>query len=301
MLETYMDQLSRENLAAARGSYRDGRLALFVGAGVSKSCKVPLLQELAEKVVEAAWRMDRGTSRAAVLAHRRSILSHDARTALRLASERLKDQFLRNVYNALYGSMTTLPLSDTVKAITELDNVHEICCTNYDNALELAFNEADLNCSPVTSMEKFDHPDNGTIIYHPHGYLPFGKQPTGKEPMDIILSEDSYYREALQPYSWPNMVQLLLFLTRSVLFVGCSLTDPDTLRLLYVASSLGIKRKHFALMINPTFKLSQTLEKDVVEAALWAETDLLQKRGVYPIWYNDHKLELPKHLRSLRG
>ncbi len=310
----WIEDISQENKDFARAAYRKGELSLFVGAGVSKSCGLPLLQELAEKVVEVAYPENNAFSIESVRAQRAAILRHDARTAIRLARERLGRDFPRTLYAALYGTRVDLQPSVSVMAITELEKVTKICCTNYDNVMELGYLQAASNraggerlFTTVTPKEKFNHPQNGAIICHPHGFLPFIREGFQENPaqtgaMDIIVTDDDYYREFLQPYSWTNLIQIQLFLTTSVLFVGCSLTDPDTLRLLFLAKMLGCPRKHFSIRIDSISEKGHPNQRtDEVEAVIRADTQLLRNRGVHPIWYKnkDHN-EVPDILRYLK-
>src|SRR5262245_62480714 len=83
-------------------------------------------------------------------------------------------------------------------------------------------------------------------IYHVHGYLPV-RDPLGDlgrwkgkiySPRlgsladEIVLTEDQYHREAADPYSWSNLVQLGAMSSSVGLTIGLRLSDPNLRRLL---------------------------------------------------------------------
>jgi hypothetical protein len=81
-----------------------------------------------------------------------------------------------------------------------------------------------------------------SLVVKAHGCL--------SQPENIILSRSSYYR-AKRDYSGFYSVLDALFLTQTILFVGCSLTDPDIQLVLENANiSASSSHPHYALVEN---------------------------------------------------
>jgi hypothetical protein len=74
-----------------------------------------------------------------------------------------------------------------------------------------------------------------------------------------------------------------------VLFIGCSLTDPNIRRLLDVWREFKMQHNHFAMLRDPTYRKERTGSDNLVDGPrLMVETEILVDRGVTPIWYATH-------------
>jgi hypothetical protein len=135
------------------------------------------------------------------------------------------------------------------------------------------------------------------LIFHPHGFLPRGtySRDFSKEP--IILSEDDYHELYAAPYSWPNVIQLNMLISFNVLFVGCSLKDPNLRRLLDISKKVRAPA-HFAIMRNPDSESNQSngptsqrkqprWRKELMSFQKHIEEENLRERGITPIWYEE--------------
>ncbi len=146
--------------------YKEGRLSLFVGAGISKSCNLPDWEKLCHIIIENAWDDSWGSVKDFVK-------TKSPLDSMRIVRDRLGSNFEDIVYKCLYQNKITY--SETIKAISELVNIKHICSYNYDDLLEhsLAFNNRKFRVS--TKNNTFDpdkYADIDTVIYHPHGFIP---------------------------------------------------------------------------------------------------------------------------------
>jgi SIR2-like domain len=98
---------------------------------------------------------------------------------------------------------------------------------------------------------------NTLPIYHVHGYLPVRDPFSDYSPRlrslsdEIVLTEDHYHREAADPYSWANLVQLGA-MSRSIgLTIGLSLSDPNLRRLLDAARRAPARPEIYGIMQKP--------------------------------------------------
>lgn len=84
-------------------------------------------------------------------------------------------------------------------------------------------------------------------IYHVHGYIPAPYQFQNIEDSSIILSMDEYCSEITDNSSWRINVQEKAIQTTHCLFVGLSLTDLTTKRLMHLAEHHGHNHNFYVL------------------------------------------------------
>jgi hypothetical protein len=68
-------------------------------------------------------------------------------------------------------------------------------------------------------------------VYHVHGFIPSPDSLINLKPENVVLSQDEYFNAMLQPHSWQTTVQAYYFMNFPCLFIGCSMTDWNVLRL----------------------------------------------------------------------
>ncbi|MEW6349882.1 MAG: SIR2 family protein [Thermodesulfobacteriota bacterium] len=296
------------SLRRAKSRHEEGRLSLFVGAGFSKSCRLPRWDELVDKVVERAWPTGEFESVVKAKAHRKGVVQQGLEAAVDLAEMRggpgePRDTFVKIVKQCLYGDTETLELSPTARATAKLKNVREICCLNFDNVLEEAYqrDRADVAAIPVVRDKQVPEKADVVVIYHAHGYLPHGTQGNQTSREELVLGEKDYFKHFMEPYSWPNLIQLKLFMTTSVLFIGFSFKDRNTMRLLFRAKQMNLPYTHFALLRDPTSPAFSERERDKEASAIFDNFMYrLKELNVAPITYEDHKY-LPDLLNFING
>lgn len=280
---------NNDRLKLLKAEYDAGRLALFVGAGVSKSCGLPLWRELADRIL-ARWIVDDPDliKQTGVEAKRACLLAKDPLESMRVVRNSLGDHFIDIVKKCLYQK-TPSP-SKLISAIAKMEKVMSICTFNYDDVLERAIRRANRHCLARVAGSPLLRHCSQCVVYHPHGYLPQSVADLKLQTSDIVLSDDDYHTLYDALYSWANIVQLDLLLNYTVLLIGCSLTDPNIKRLLDVSRKMR-ETTHFALMRDPTVGKHDRMgawRGMVVLPTLEVEDSLYQSRGVQPIWYAEH-------------
>ncbi len=235
-----------------RSRHADGRLSLFVGAGVSMSQGLPGWTELVRSVVEETW-IDDFKDKESAKKYWGDVMKQGELRAMSLAKPFYsKKGFKKKVHECLYRNWEGpgCPGEAEALAIAQLRNVKEVCCLNYDDILEDAYRQEGKNYVSLTREAAFPKDNDVVVIYHPHGFLPRSGGDQGSEDEGIIMAEEAYYLESADLYSWTNLVQLKMFLSSSVLFVGFSFSDPNTRRLLFLANNVKLLQQHYAIVIE---------------------------------------------------
>ena len=104
------------------------------------------------------------------------------------------------------------------------------------------------------------HSSHRRPVYHVHGYLPR----TGQIPadMELVLSEDAYHSQFINPFGWSNLIQLSKLTQNTCQFLEISLTDPNMRRLLDVAWRNNPDKVMSRYIVK---RSSRTAERDVLD------------------------------------
>ncbi len=130
--------------------------------------------------------------------------------------------------------------------------VGAILTTNYDNLIEGAFNSkyGKRLLHPVAregAREQFK--DRRIIpVYHMHGYLSYvdaREKKDGVKGSDLVLSEKDYYETFNNPLAFLNMMAGSYFRRFTSIFIGCSMTDKNIRRILYLLQRERIVSSEF--------------------------------------------------------
>jgi hypothetical protein len=191
--------------------------------------------------------------------------------------------FNTKVANCLYKN--GIDISESALSVAK-SGIKSIVCFNFDDILEETFQTEGIHHNSVLSGEKFNLINDGTTIFHPHGYLGRFDSELEQGKSRIILSNSDYEHLYGDHYCLTNLIQLSMLMTRTVLFVGMSMTDTNTKRLLKKAREVGVWHWHYALMKVESDEQAQN------------ETKRLRGIGVDPVWYRDHS-DIPRIIRKI--
>jgi hypothetical protein len=165
----------------------DGRLALFVGAGVSMGCGLPGWSDLVSRVLATTWKDQ--PELAELLLKDKNIL------AARYARQKAGTKFNRIVHDALYRE--DVELSRCVWAIAR-SGIRQICTFNFDDLLAEALLTDGTECVIATPDEPFRSTHEGITVYHPHGILPRLYRDGELDSAKIVFSEDDYHNPSIR-------------------------------------------------------------------------------------------------------
>jgi len=248
---------------------RRDQLSIFVGAGISASCGLPDWDALKNKLkleVES-----------------QGVVVPPNDDAANIARRVFGSKFNAVVADCLYRE--GLSISKSALAIAN-SGVRSIVCFNFDDVLEEIYQSECIKHSVVLSGERFNLNNDHVTIFHPHGYLGRFDSEDEYAVGNVVLSKSDYENLYEDHYCLTNLIQLSMLLTKTVLFVGMSMTDPNTLRLLRKSREVGVRGWHYALMVSGSRE-----EKE-------AQTKRLRRMGVDPVWYRAHS-EIPKLIDSI--
>jgi hypothetical protein len=280
------DSIRQEATAITRlrAAFRKNDITLYVGAGASAASGVPMWDSLLLNVYLNSLNKVRVRGAVELFGYvlqatgerwfAKSGAPLDVAARALRASFRSPTEFVRWVRFGLYQSFNfdsrghpTLDRQSLVRGNKTLGGIAKLCrrtrpgkrglraVVNYnlDGLLERA-----LGSYPFQSFWKPAKAESATLpIYHVHGYLPLRDPFSDYSPRlgslsdEIVLTEDQYHREAADPYSWANLVQLGA-MSRSIgLTIGLSLSDPNLRRLLDAARRAPIRPEIYSILQKP--------------------------------------------------
>lgn len=263
-----------------------GRLALFMGAGISMGCGLPSWRKLVRRVLNETWKRD--PQLVEVLLAERSILG------ARYAKQKAAKTFNRIVHKCLYEGDITI--SPCVQAIAR-SGIRHICNFNFDDLVEDALLANGIDPVVATPGENFESKHDRITVFHPHGMLPRFDRGSELDNARIVFSEDDYHNLYSDPYSWANVAQLTLMTGFSVLFIGLSMQDPNLRRLIDVARTRGFRNQHFAVFRDPTKGVGRSEQAQQTRLRHMIELDM-RSLGV-TAWFVDRHETVAEILESI--
>lgn len=309
--QSYVKQLINE--------YRNDRVVLFLGAGVSYDAKIPDWNTLISKLFVTL--IDKQLSKnGIILDHNDKEMIIKATIQHSSGSPLLQARFLRSGLEEDFETLVTdILYSDATETSVLLDAIGQLCVPrrgkngihavinyNFDDLIEKNLEKLNVKYRSIYG-EGMTATNDELGIYHVHGFLPQNKDGyTNLAKSLLVFSEEGYHKLSLEPYSWANLAQLNYLANNTCLFIGLSMTDPNLRRLLEVAALKlhdgDNSYKHYAIMKR--FKITDT--KDTVGVQKFESiNDSLQESfykelGINVIWVDDYS-ELPKLLVSVKG
>jgi hypothetical protein len=283
---------------------RRGRLTLVCGAGVSVQAGIPAWNDLLLKLLERM--MEKIADNLSLDLGKRAAEEFQKRNG---SSSLILGKYLKNILGndfanemreVLYSSQPAT--SDLIRSILILSRpkrdgrpLDSIITFNFDSLIEENLSHSDIPNKAIFS-DSVGHGPNVLPVYHVHGYLPR----TGNIPEEsqLVFSEDAYHTQFIDPFSWSNLIQLNKLTQNTCLFVGVSLTDPNTRRLLDVAWRKNPDKtlSHYLVKRLPT-----TSKGDVLDSVskLLEEQDA-NALGLNIIWIKEFD-EIANLLRNIAG
>lgn len=251
-----MESSRNEKIQPLGEGFKQNRLVLVLGAGVSMEQGLPSWNILLQKLLIDTFNVEEEGSlllaNLFVKLFDPSLLISARYLRQNLPESKNKLGFEKAVREAIYDRLDVQNISDTMREIRQFcsapgrcSNIDSVITYNYDDLLEQTLRGSDIEIrfkaihGVGMQASPFELP-----IYHVRGFLPHeGRLEEGHR---ITLSEDIYHEQYNDIYSWNNIVQINKFRDNTCLFIGTSFTDPNLRRLLDIARlQKGTKSKHY--------------------------------------------------------
>ncbi|MDY7033682.1 MAG: SIR2 family protein [Thermodesulfobacteriota bacterium] len=257
-------------------AYKEERLVLVLGAGVSADHGLPSWNTLLQKLLLSTFMSETSQSKekSQVLAKIFTeffspsplVAARYLRTFYESDNESNKMPFDEAVRNAIYDEINLKKSSKTINEIVNLcvapgksPNLDSIITYNYDDLIEYHLSKLKIDV-PYKSV--FDVGMNPTTkelpIYHVHGFLP--QDVKLEKNNKVTLSEDVYHQQYSDIYSWNNIVQINKFRDCKCLFIGISFTDPNLRRLLDISKQQKGSNAESHYIIRKKYNLNKIEE-----------------------------------------
>lgn len=221
----------------------DDRCVAFIGAGLSAGAGLPLWDKLLIQMIE--WSVSHHIPLPDIAELHRLIEEKDFLTVADVVTEEMGDGRFREFMTTTFRRPDLLP-TELHKLLPQIPFA-SILTSNYDKLIESAYTTA-LNGASVPVFTPLDNPElAGTLqksefhILKTHGTI--------DRINSIVLSRRQYHQLMHANQAYKIYMQQIL-LSKSILFLGFSLTDPD---LLLILDELRVCFRddtppHFALM-----------------------------------------------------
>jgi len=286
--------LDREIITDLHKAYKNNKLVLVLGSGISTVFGVPKWEDLLTKLLIYVIKNDPDVSEELANIYRKSfsldplIMARFIQNAATVKNNG-ETKFKQLVKKVLYENEILNSESKTIPAIGKMINNNSICgldsviSYNYDDYLERHLDSIDCQYKPIYSADQ-SALTNSLSIYHVHGFLP--KSGPASED-ELILGEASYHNQYYDVYKWSNVIQLSKFLNSTCLFIGFSLKDPNVRRLLDVAfkQSLQSSNKHY--IFRKRHERKSESEKAIMDFDERIDTSDAMSLGIKTIWINE--------------
>ena len=294
--------------------------ALFLGAGVSMSAKMPAWNDLLKGLMGEVKQLKAPTLEAfkELNTHvlnecgdSHLIMARYLQTAIKLHNN--KELFSELIQKYLYNDKNSSNLLTQLALIVKQKKVNEVVTYNFDDLLEQNLVKMQLKESVDFSSISKDAEIKGhntMPIYHVHGIIP-------KEGAvdNVVFSEEEYHSRYTNAFHWSNIEQIHALSRMHCFFVGLSMTDPNLRRLLDVAKKVNESNggSHFAFLqrtkldkycisnIDRSCKyvhVSESLidkkkQKEIYDLNYTVIESLFMELGVKVIWFEEFD-ELPE-------
>lgn len=136
-----------------------------------------------------------------------------------------------------FDKFLTMAIEILTKHRQKFFTLQEIASTSWDRTVEDVFGSYSHSSQTKSILP----------IYHIHGLIPPYHEFLPVKDNEIVLSMEEFYENTQNVYSWQTATQLHFLCHFTCLFLGLSLTDINTQRMIHYASKIGNDDKIYYL------------------------------------------------------
>lgn len=265
--------------------FKKEKLVLVLGAGVSMSFGLPSWEVLLQKLMVETLQKDKSASSvlsklfAKIFNPSPLIAGRYLQKYFEVNNQSFEEEVRKILYQEIERKTLSLLMDEIVRyciAPGKSPNLNSIITYNFDDIVEQSIQESSLDLPFKPIFGKGVDVDAGELpIYHVHGYLP--EKGKLSEANQITFGENIYHKQYSDIYSWNNIVQINKFRENNCLFIGTSLTDPNTRRLLDIANQQRTTTKGSHFIFKLKFKKEDV--KKALELLLTQNQELLDEKA----------------------
>lgn len=257
---------------------RNTEATLFLGAGASKSLGFPLWRKLVELMAQNIGddrlqdikRLDTFD----IVDYIKSSLKISAsgaadRDYTELVRKSLYEEafgaecYVNNQYpdELIYSSLMTA--LGAIIMSTNGGRVKDVVSLNFDDSLETYLNFYGISSNPVVSYPARIPGNSDVTIYHPHGFLPLRIGEYDQSSSIIFSSGDFMSTKTKEYASWRGLLSNL-FISKFVIFIGYSFSDPHVVELIENTFTL-LRKNQSSAFLGVTFILRSNYTDELIE------------------------------------
>lgn len=295
--------------------YKDDRVVLFLGAGVSIDAGIPnwesLISNLNLALIEGSFEDQLIKEDKEKLA---KLLCNKSNSSPLIDASYIKEgfgekDFVKKVREELYKNEKPIDEQIILRSIARSAHpsrgkigYESIITYNFDDLLEKHMKSESIKVKSIYREGEFSSSDE-LPIYHVHGFLPKDDDKYGELAENLLVfSEDGYHHLQSDYYSWANLVQINALSKNIGLFIGFSLTDPNQRRLLNLIAKRTNTCNHFVLLQRQFQSIEEEIPvkilKEFSNIHHLIQEKILKRLGLKVIWYEKHE-QLPDILKRI--
>ncbi|WP_430110842.1 SIR2 family protein [Paenibacillus sp. B1-33] len=279
----YLDESEQLNVFARFvESLKRKRIAPFVGAGISRPCNYPLWGEAIQKLVKKLEGVSTSEERAMLpsLHYLKEVKEHVEKYNYLEAAQIIYDNDKAQMENFIRNTFDGADAKEILGPITLLPQLADGCIitTNFDALIEKVFQKQHRAMEGYMHGKQTQNQFASQLIQGERCILKLHGHYSSSETYIFSKSQydDAYGKDGFD-YTKPlAKVLRQIFISHSLLFIGCSLEKDRTLKLFIdiVNSNTFDIPDHFAFLPEPV-EYHRKIEKE----------NLLSKAKIRPIWY----------------
>ena len=284
--------------------YKKEKLALVLGAGVSMTFGLPSWEVLLQKLMVTTLQKDKSASSilsklfAKIFNPSPLIAGRYLQKYFETNNQSFEEAVRKILYQEIERKSKSLLMDEIVRyciAPGKSPNLNSIITYNFDDIVEQSILKSSLDLPFKPIFGKGLDVDAGELpIYHVHGYLP--EKEKLSDANQITFGENIYHKQYTDIYSWNNIVQINKFREANCLFIGTSLTDPNTRRLLDIANQQRTSTKGFHFIFRLKYKEEDV--KKALEILLTQNKELMSEKSNANLQLDETVLTLVKTIES---
>ncbi len=237
------------------GKINKKQVSLILGAGISVPYNIPSWTSLLDNIFIEQENLLKTAGYIETNIFKR-VRGFDPLISARYLRKTASGSFESALRKLLYSNLNTSSTSNLINSIARIISekgipyIDTIITYNYDDILETELKKNKIDSKTIINNLE-DYNPRLVNVYHVHGYLPRkGQIP---KSMNLVLSENDYFTQYKQPYNWSDLIQIETFRSKTCIFIGLSLTDPNIRRLLDFAILTPKFKGHFHYILKKKY------------------------------------------------